>query len=140
MKVVFAKGLVSTLSEKMRAFGELETGGCLVGTIDGNRWTILAASDPPPDSIHEPAAFERGIAGLEEWLESQFALGRDYLGEWHTHPHELSSPEPSFADLDTHVAAAKRFDRALLLVILAVSPDNPQITATIVEPDGGLLR
>lgn len=67
-----------------------ETGGILLGYYDTNfrLVTICQASDPPPDSKHGYAYFDRGIVGVEETIMAGKiqSSALDYVGEWHTHP------------------------------------------------------
>jgi len=80
--------------------GDRETGGILVGSYsaDGLVAAVSEASRAPPDSKSGDAYFERGTAGLREYLASRW--DRDertyYLGEWHY--HTLNIPVPSEQD------------------------------------------
>jgi hypothetical protein len=68
-----------------------ETGGLLWGFWDDAAHVIIImdASEPPPDSVHEPAHFVCGIKGTDE--EHAYRLKHShgaggFVGLWHTHP------------------------------------------------------
>lgn len=79
----------------------LECGGVLVGrfrSIDGTP-VIHSCSSPPADSKASRTQFERGTEELQDYLNSQFSMGFQYVGEWHTHPS--GRPVPSLVDRHT---------------------------------------
>ncbi|MCJ2046809.1 ThiF family adenylyltransferase [Methylobacterium sp. J-078] len=68
-----------------------ETGGSVIGVVDGSarKIHIVEPLPPPPDSRGTPAAFERGIEGLSDHVTGKMARVMDmvrYVGEWHSHP------------------------------------------------------
>ena len=84
-----------------RAWGNLETGGELVGLFThGGRPVVLLATPPGPGARHERThfqqdleAFERRIAALDKWGSLQV------VGTWHSH-HDLGLNEPSQGDVE----------------------------------------
>ena len=74
-----------------------ETGGILVGYYNKRHDCAIVTdcSGPPSDSILKRGIFQRGIRGLQQWINKLWALKkrRYYLGEWHY--HTLSEPNPS---------------------------------------------
>ncbi|HMM86151.1 ThiF family adenylyltransferase [Azohydromonas sp.] len=74
-----------------RHWGELETGGALVGRVSYESRTITIAGlvDAPPDSVRGKNRFILGINGLVQDLRRAHAdtLGHlMFVGTWHSHP------------------------------------------------------
>jgi len=72
-------------------WGELETGGALVGHISFENRTIIIAGivDAPRDSIWERSSFVLGTDGLIQNLRAahETSLGHlAFIGTWHSHP------------------------------------------------------
>ena len=83
----------ATAAHVMRLESELkyphETGGILLGTIEGDTAAIGHASGPGPKAQHTRYRFVRDGAYAQHVLESILASSggtQDYLGEWHSHP------------------------------------------------------
>lgn len=76
-----------------------ETGGVLVGKIEGSCVIIQYAIGPGPKAQHGPTRFRRdgnfSQEALDELVQSS-AGEHDYIGEWHSHP--TKSP-PSLTDI-----------------------------------------
>ena len=74
-----------------------ETGGVLVGSYDfaHNICYIVDAIDSPSDSQEYPSAYIRGSNGLYEKIceTEKITVGNlTYIGEWHSHPTDSTSP------------------------------------------------
>ena len=74
-----------------------ETGGVLIGTYDfaNNICYIVDAIDSPSDSEEYPNAYIRGSNGLLEKVQriEEITIGNlTYIGEWHSHPNDSTSP------------------------------------------------
>lgn len=100
----------------------LETGGVLIGRYSAKSDSAIvdAASGRPPDSRASSHHFERGVSGLQAWLDRRNARrGSHYLGEWHFHPH--ASPQPSSIDRNQLRAISKapqyRCPQPVLLIL-----------------------
>jgi integrative and conjugative element protein (TIGR02256 family) len=91
--------IVNDLLSRCREAKMLETGGILVGRYNPNHdWAIVSmVSDAPADSRRGPTWFERGVTGLQRWLNGLWRQREYYLGEWHFHPG--GPPSPSSTDL-----------------------------------------
>ncbi len=76
----------------------METGGILVGYYtDKHDWAIVTdVSGPPADSRRGRVFFNRGVRGLQAFLNRLWRRKQYYLGEWHYHP--LAAPIPSEID------------------------------------------
>lgn len=80
-----------------------ETGGILLGYHDLNLNSIFIvdALPAPLDSISTETEFQRGTIGTTEQVEScraKTANVVDYIGEWHSHPKNISA-NPSGKDI-----------------------------------------
>lgn len=97
--------LSDRVMQRIQDFASLEypyeCGGVLVGRFRSSDGTpvIHDCSAPPADSKAHRTHFERGTEELQVYLNSQFSMGFQYVGEWHTHPS--GSPTPSFVDRRT---------------------------------------
>ena len=80
---------------------DIETGGIMVGYYSHKHdcAIVIDCSGPPKDSKRGKNFFNRGIHGLQKWIDKLWRLGqrRYYLGEWHFHP--FAAPEPSIVDI-----------------------------------------
>jgi hypothetical protein len=88
------------LEEKLRRLREVllpnETGGVILGYVDQKMKAIhiVDALPAPVDSAENTADFVRGAAGVQEAVElaaSKTANIVGYLGEWHSHPPQVSA-------------------------------------------------
>lgn len=101
--VVTDDGLIAKVMGYRSAKLPNETCGVLLGVLDTERRRlyIVDALPAPPDSVEEQSGCVRGIAGLEEAVNSTAARTMnqiDYIGEWHSHP-DRTTCLPSERDL-----------------------------------------
>jgi len=102
-----AKILSVELPDAVRAamIGEVEssptteTGGILIGRIEGSRAIVARATGPGPKAIRTATRFERDIEFAQNELDAEVANGNSniYIGEWHS--HLVTLPEPSGRDV-----------------------------------------
>lgn len=83
--------VLSMMANQRRDRLQNETGGVLIGAVDGyhRRVYVVDMIPSPPDSQERRTSYIRGVAGLRERVEAiaQATEGRlNYLGEWHSHP------------------------------------------------------
>lgn len=81
--------------------GSLETGGILVGEYNTqhSNAVVVDLSSPPEDSKRGRALFNRGVRGLQPWLNILWSKHKHYyLGEWHFHP--FANPSASGIDME----------------------------------------
>ncbi len=95
------RGLNDSLLERAKAAAPNETGGILIGYLDGKRKTIYITRqiDAPAGSVGWPYAFRMGVGDVPEQIRSimQRTGGLiGYVGEWHSHP--TGSHRPSSTD------------------------------------------
>lgn len=75
-----------------------ETGGILVGKLDGDYSLIEYATGPGPTAQHAFQSFKRDGNYSQTRLDIIVARSQgeyDYIGEWHSHPKRVG---PSFRD------------------------------------------
>lgn len=99
----YDQGLLDQLAQRRRDRLPNETGGVLLGIADMSRKIIHIAHgmSEPSDSVGSVTAFERGIAGLAEDIETAAKATMHqlrYVGEWHSHP-KYSKATPSRKDI-----------------------------------------
>lgn len=118
-------GLLHEVSEARQRAGACETGGILVGSWDRDRRIayIVSHYDPPPDSMHEPNGFVRGVVGVFETItkvHAKTAENLTYIGEWHTHPSGCGTqPSPLDEKLLWWVHDALQWSDAPALILIA---------------------
>lgn len=111
--------------DRMLAFckkaGDQETGGILVGTYSQDLCyaIVKAASAAPEDSVGGATWFQRGVCGLQRWLNGLWSSRTYYLGEWHFHPS--AAPNPSGTDVSEmgQIAAKESYNcpEPILLIL-----------------------
>jgi len=86
--------VIERILELCRRASCVETGGILVGYYAKSHdcAIVTACSSAPKDSHCGRRYFQRGVHGLQHWLNTLWNRGRRryYLGEWHYHPHGSS--------------------------------------------------
>jgi len=91
------------MKEEMGVWGEMETGGVLIGRISlYNRcFNISRLVEAPPDSVRTKNSFVLGIEGLRQKVQEIHDKSGGvltYLGTWHSHPRGgEASPTDKFS-------------------------------------------
>lgn len=111
IQIYIANDLINELTSRVKAKGDLETGGCLIGCYDKDRRIIYLMYQicEPKGSVCTPCSFVRGCEGLNvsfEEIQIKTANQVRYLGEWHSHPNGPSSPSEAdkrqFVEMSKH--------------------------------------
>lgn len=122
------------LREKVRQFRSAnlpnETGGVLLGYVDQKLQTIFVVDvlPAPTDSIADPSGFTRGVQKLEEQINSaqtRTANIVSYIGEWHSHPPEIST-KPSSDDIKLLVYLVEILKHEGLPALMLIVGDNQE--------------
>jgi integrative and conjugative element protein (TIGR02256 family) len=93
--------VADTIEQESRERYPLETGGILIGRIEGDRVIVAHAIGPGPNAIHEPAKFLRDGDYAQQQLDEYVNVSEgiyDYIGEWHSHPLPVG---PSMRDRES---------------------------------------
>jgi len=85
------RGALDQIGQEVRTWGNMETGGVLIGRISLSRccFTISRVLKAPPDSVRSQTSFVLGIQGLRKRVEEirKTSGGTlSYVGTWHSHP------------------------------------------------------
>lgn len=125
---LITKSAHATLTARVNAEPERETGGILFGhRVDDRTVCITEVSPPGPKAVKRPLFFRRDFRFLQRWLQRRHALsdGRDdYLGEWHVH-HALDAP-PSSVDKRELWRIARKDNYPTDSPVLLIVEDTPQ--------------
>lgn len=83
-----APGVARLIRQESSASPEEETGGILVGRVDGTTAWVTHVVGPGPRAEHGRSSFRRDGDYTQSCLEDIFCQSQgddDYLGEWHSH-------------------------------------------------------
>ena len=119
-----------------------ETGGMLVGRLNGNCVLIEHATRPGPKAQRSPHRFKRDGDYSQEVLDNIVAESKgeyDYIGEWHSHPAK-SGPSAQDVAAMRWIASNNRYaiDRPILVLCTSKSVDTWQLSFYLF--DGQRLR
>jgi integrative and conjugative element protein (TIGR02256 family) len=122
--------LLRTVLTMRRAKLPNETGGVLLGSFDLDRHIVYVVDTipSPPDSIERPMAYIRGCQGLLEAVhkvEEKTSGMLQYVGEWHSHPDEVSL-KPSNHDRDEFEWLANYMQADGLVPVMLITGQNGQ--------------
>lgn len=93
--------IADMIEQESRERYPLETGGILIGRIEGDRAIVALAVGPGPNAIHEPTKFLRDGDYAQQQLDEYINTSEgsdDYIGEWHSHPLPVG---PSMRDRES---------------------------------------
>jgi len=95
-RVVWDDGITKKLKRIRAELLPNETGGIILGYVDQKRKAIHVVDVLPAssDSVSSPDGFIRGTLGVREAIEQAAELTANivgYLGEWHSHPRNMSA-------------------------------------------------
>ncbi len=126
-----------------RESGRVETGGILVGYYtEKHDWAIVTdVSGPPVDSKRGYVFFNRGVQGLQKWLNQIWWWKRQYyIGEWHYHPFNRpkASPEDTH-QLQEHSVNVRLVCPEPLMLIIGGNPNGAWEAGAYVFPQGKSL-
>lgn len=109
-----------------------ETGGILLGRHDAGTIEIMAAGDPGPQAKHTSTSFTRDLIHAQRLAAGAWVRdGRQWIGEWHTHP--AGAPVPSTTDLATYRHLLETPDLAFsAFVSLIVQPSPARMSSWII--------
>ncbi len=129
------KGSLRKIKEEIAQAGYLETGGGLFGHERDNIFTVVDATGPGPDYDSSVTHFTPNINVLHRQIEEAEMRGQVYLGEWHRHPGDMTSP--SQGDMETFANMLSRMQTidSLLMGIATVRGRQMKFHAYAVQRD-----
>ncbi len=121
-KIEFSQAVLDLFGSQIFNFGLIETGGVLMGYVEGDTIFVKKASDGGPKAAHEEWYFRADPDYVDMFIDMEHANSNGkfrYLGEWHTHPQ--IEPEPSEIDLNSlEEIAESSSDFAILVIVGAI--------------------
>lgn len=134
--LAFSEKQVAYLLQLCETARGCETGGVLVGVYTHlhDCAVVSSVSKAPSDSRKGRFRFERGVQGLQRWLNELWRNQRHYyLGEWHFHP--CGTPVPSVRDVAQmqHIATSPEYccPEPILVIIGGSSATGFKLSATV---------
>lgn len=104
-----------------------ETGGVLMGYLEGRVAIVTRMTGPGPNAIRTPTRIERDVAYVQSQVELAIAeLGAKglYIGEWHSHIQ--ADPEPSGQDIRSMVGIANAPNYATTCPVMLIAGFDPK--------------
>lgn len=134
-QVIGSKRSLTTIIAEAYANGGDETGGILLGHMDGADWYLVESTGPGYDAMHTPTRHEMNNRFVNYVYRTTAHLYRDMptlIGFWHRHPGTFNR----FSDLDDvvntkYVAAV---GNGTLSFLVNFTPE-PQLTCYYLDPD-----
>ncbi|WP_010657912.1 Mov34/MPN/PAD-1 family protein [Brucella anthropi] len=136
-RVTIESDALRTIIEHSNRAGMNETGGILIGHINGTGQAIISeVTGKPRGSMFGRFTFVRKTAGLASLLRTRWLDKRYYLGEWHSHP----GAEPNPSERDRQSMRTISSDEGYccpepILLILGHRAGRPAITLTVFPRD-----
>lgn len=121
-KIVYSNQSLEVFKDEIDNYGEIETGGVLLGYIEDSTIFIEKASNGGPKAIHEYMYFQADADYIDMFIDIEVAnsLGKlRYIGEWHT--HSQIRPEPSSIDLQSLYEISETSKDFSTLLIIGVT-------------------
>ena len=130
-EVVLPGAIRTQIEEECRSSPDGETGGVLIGRVEGHRATVTRATGPGPGAERRATIFRRDVEFTQAELDKAAEeLGGDglYIGEWHS--HLVPSTVPSATDIESLVGIAEAphyLTRCPVMLICGVDVPNDVI-------------
>lgn len=117
-----SEGVSDFIRAEVESSSNAETGGILIGYIDGQSVVVVKATGPGPKAKRTATRLERDVEFVQKQLDdAEKALGIKgrYVGEWHSHLE--SDPKPSGRDLESMcgIADASNYQTECPAMIIA---------------------
>jgi hypothetical protein len=104
----------------------VETGGILIGRIDGTTAIVTRATGPGPKAVRTVTRFERDIEFAQKELDAESSKDASmvYIGEWHS--HLVAEPVPSGRDVLSLTGIAQSSNYATDCPIMLICGFDPE--------------
>jgi len=103
---------------RQRHLWNREAGGHLFAKIAENQIHVVYASGPEKADYRSRFAFGFKRSRAQSIIDEQFAQGKHYVGDWHSHPQNV--PSPSTVDQRTMASRVLRSDHGLRGMIFCI--------------------
>lgn len=126
MTIELPKAVRVAIETEVASSPTVETGGILIGRIEGNKALIVRATGPGPNAKRTASVFERDIEFAQAELDAEAGkgLGNRYVGEWHS--HLVASPEPSGRDVLSMTGIAEASNYATDCPVMMICGFDPK--------------
>lgn len=97
-RVVLPSDVRTFIEQETLSSPDAETGGILIGYVDGDCALVLRATGPGPNAVRTKTIFRRDVPFVQAELDKAAAeLGAQglYIGEWHSHLSTDTRPSPT---------------------------------------------
>ncbi|WP_322046637.1 Mov34/MPN/PAD-1 family protein [Paraburkholderia sp. J67] len=103
-----------------------EAGGQLFARFEADRMRILRATEPTLKSRRGRTYFWPSRRDEQREIESLYAEGLHYVGDWHSHPEPY--PEPSSDDIEKieGIYAKSKHDLNCIVMLIVGTSDEPE--------------
>ncbi|MFX1803066.1 Mov34/MPN/PAD-1 family protein [Paraburkholderia sp. A1RO-5] len=102
-----------------------EAGGQLFARFGADRMRILRATEPTLRSRRGRTYFWPSRREEQREIESLYAEGLHYVGDWHSHPEPYPEPSPDDIDKIEGIYAKSKHDlNCILMLIVGTSEDT----------------
>lgn len=126
-EIVIPPDVRVVIQAEVEASTTTETGGILIGYVDGRKAVIVKATGPGPKAVRTPTRFERDVEFVQEELNRMTTeLGPRglYIGEWHSHLE--SDPKPSGRDILSLTEIAESANYATECPVMLIAGLDPK--------------
>jgi len=125
-EIVLSAPAARTITLESRASrDDTETGGILLGSVQGHTAHVHHAGRPGPCAVRQPTFFSRDLEHAQRVADQAFITDQSvWIGEWHTHLN--LPPVPSECDLATYYRLLADPELAFdhFIAIIASTPNN----------------
>lgn len=129
--VIESKVLEIFREARQLSLTDKETGGILLALISEDEVRIVEASRSGKRASISRVMFKPNLRGKRILVKKAFAMGRHFVGEWHTHPEK--DPTPSRLDEESMCDSFRRSKHelnAFLLIVVGNRVDQLSISVT----------
>lgn len=110
-------------AHRQRGWFRKEAGGQLFADIDGEIWSVVAATGPRSTDRRGRFHFWPDRRAEQIEINQHFEAGLQYVGDWHTHPEKVPSPSrDDLFSIENVVRESTFYTPGLLLCIVGLGP------------------
>lgn len=122
--VLFSPDVLKVLDgHRQKGWLSKEAGGQLFATIEGEVWHVIAATGPRSEDRRGRFHFWPDRKSEQREINRHFAVGLEYVGDWHTHPEKVPTPSRSdISSIRSVVQESTIYTPGLLLCIVGLAP------------------